>query len=197
MHGKDSLIHSKHRENDRTCSSHADFFSQTQDILRASGLAQIKMKLNQTPGIAPSLIRKTYKTQQKKKKNWNRVNGKRSHLLLSPLSRPSSWEEMDSCLRVEVHWNVALRIWSLFTGKPLNIEKFTGYPPGNDHISHLGKSKIIIFKSALVGDMIVPRKEFLNTIVFGIISLNWFIFSTIDTHRFCSVYIYSYTYPYP
>jgi len=44
------------------------FFSQTQDILRASGLAQIKMKLKQTSGIAPSLIRKTHKTQQKKRK---------------------------------------------------------------------------------------------------------------------------------
>ena len=29
------------------------------------------------------------------------------------------------------------------------------YPPGNDHISHLGKSKIIS-TSALVGDMLVP-----------------------------------------
>ena len=30
-----------------------------------------------------------------------------------------------------------------------------GYPPGNDHISHLGKRKIL-FKIPFLGDMLIP-----------------------------------------
>ena len=30
------------------------------------------------------------------------------------------------------------------------------YPPGNDHISHLGKRNIILSATDLVGDMLVP-----------------------------------------
>ena len=53
-----------------------------------------------------------------------------------------------------------------------SMVKWIGYPPGNDHISHQRNWKII-FKSALVGDMLVPRE--VNWLYFNLNTLWWCI----------------------
>ena len=51
----------------------------------------------------------------------------------------------------------------IYNEPPFKGSSIIPYPPGNDHISHLGKRKII-FKLALGRDMLVPRRVYIEVL---------------------------------